>query len=47
MKLVVLEFLGANWQSWKLSQLLFVGDKALVSNAEETLCELVSKIGSV
>ena len=40
-----LELLGANGQSWQLSQFLFADDTALVADSEAKLCWLVAEFG--
>ena len=39
--------LGANGQSWQLSQLLLVDDTALVADSGEELCRPVAEFGKV
>ena len=42
-----LELLSANGGRFKINQLLFVDDTALVTDSEEKLCRLVSEFGRV
>ena len=42
-----LELLNANGGRFKINQLLFADDTALVADSEEKLCRLVSEFGSV